>query len=233
MSTTKGAFEKDIGEDQVRIVLNITSIEVTINNAADAFVEIAKDKPLLKIETEGFEAEEIRDGFELKYDQASHSLNLHASIWFDVEMDEVSKVLNNPITFLVEGNQPDYITYFIDNINYRLEWLQFDKNKNEISTVSVTKKSYSQPIIESERQYTLAEIAKGAELLSKAIKKIDLRTGSAYVRLNTGDGEHDPILSIIAENMGYKISPLDKSTKEGLLKEGRRATHIISLQINF
>ncbi len=228
-----GAFKKDIAEGQVRIVLNISQLDVSINNNANDFIETSKDSPVLKVEIEKFQIDALEKGYALSFDSEKELLSLESNIWFDVDIDNVSNILNNPISFVIEGNEPTYITYYISNLEYKLEWLQYDKSKEEISTVSVTKRTYSQPILQLERDYSLPEIAKAAELLSKAIHKIDLRTGSAYVRLKTNDGELDPVISLMAENMGYQIEALDKKTREEFLKEGRRATHLISLQMNF
>lgn len=118
-------------------------------------------------------------------------------------------------------------------MDYKIEWLQHDKLKNEISTVSVTKRTYTQPRIEQNVNYELDEIAKSAELLKKAINRIDLRTGSAYVRLNTEDGKLDPVIMIIAEKLGYSIKILDEETISELKKRGQKATHLISLLINY
>ena len=148
-------------------------------------------------------------------------------------MSKMSNLLNNTIQFSIKGKHPNHIKYFVKKLNYKIEWLQFDKQKDSISTVSVTKKSFSQSRIESNMSYSLEEIAKSSELLSRAIKKIDLRTGSSYVRLNSEDGKLDPIMVSMAEKLGYQLEVLNEEAINDLQKRGRKATHIISLMINY
>jgi uncharacterized protein YmfQ (DUF2313 family) len=70
-------------------------------------------------------------------------------------------------------------------------------------------------------------------LLAKAIKRIDLRTGTAYVKLNTEEGKYDPVLVVIAAQLGYQVEVLDDDTISDLLKRGQKATHLISLILNY
>jgi hypothetical protein len=232
------AYNSEIKEGNVRIVFNIEEIQLAVSNTIEDFFSPENDTVTLNIDLGKLKVDGIKDeGYKLvKNDKSKDSVTFNLpqnSIWFDLGIDEVSSVLNNSVQFKVQGSYPKHVSYFIKKLDYKIEWLQYDKSKEEISTVSVTKRSFVQPRIEQNVRYSVQTIAKSAELLNKAIRRIDLRTGSAYVRLNTDDGKLDPIIISIAEKLGYEVSVLDEETVDELKKRGQKATHLISLIINF
>ena len=50
-----------------------------------------------------------------------------------------------------------------------------------------------------------------ADMIGRAVRKIDIRTSGAYVKFNTDKGRLEPLIIGIAEKLGYTIEPLDKS----------------------
>jgi len=239
MSKSEEAYKISIKKGEVRIVINIEDIDIEIENSATEFIDAKEDTMFLHLGFSDLNIEGLQaDGYELhpikKKGLKSQSLELKKdSIWFDVDIDKVSGVLNNTIQFHVEGNQPKFISYYIKKLYYKIEWLQYDKNKDSISTVSVTKKTYSQPRTEINTDYSIEEISRCAELLGRAIKKIDLRTGTAFVKLNTEEGKLDPVLITIGAQLGYQVEVLGEDTISDLLKRGQKATHLISLILNY
>ncbi|MAB66667.1 MAG: hypothetical protein CL662_07495 [Bacteroidetes bacterium] len=238
MDTNIEAYNLEIKEGKVRIVFNVQEIQLTVSNAIAEFFSPKADTVKLHIDLGDLKVDGVNnEGYDLtiniKDDEVSSFSLPQNIIWFDVDIAGVSNVLNNSVQFKVEGNYPELLSYFIKKLDYKIEWLQFDKIKKEISTVSVTKKSYAQSRIERNVQYSLETISRSAELLNKAIHRIDLRTRSAYLKLNTENGKLDPVIISIAEKLGYEISVLDEETIEELKKRGQKATHLISLVINY
>lgn len=239
MNDSDKAYTLSIKEGEVRVVIRIENIKVEEINTAKEFVSVNEDDLFLYLNFADLEIDSIReDGYKLEKptseDSNSTSLLLKKEIiWFDVDMNHMSSLLNNTVQFSVKGKHPNYLTYFIKNLTYKIEWLQYDKKKNAISTVSVTNRSFTQPRTESDINYSFEEITKCAELLSRAIKKIDLRTGSSYVRINPEDSKFNPVLVAMAEKLGYQLEVLDEDTIIDLHNRGRKATHIISLIISY
>lgn len=239
MNQKNEAYQLPIKEGNVRIVFNVGQIQVNISNSIKDFFSQKDDAVKLFVDLGDLNIKGIKkEGYDLvkkksKQNPEDSFILPDDIIWFDVDIEEVSSVLNNAVKFHIKGSYSEHLRYFIDKMDYKIEWLQHDKLKNEISTVSVTKRTYTQPRIEQNVNYELDEIAKSAELLKKAINRIDLRTGSAYVRLNTEEGKLDPVIIIIAERLGYSIKILDEETISELKKRGQKATHLISLLINY
>lgn len=239
MSDNKEAYKLSIKEGKVRIVVNIEEIDIEVTNTAEEFISAKEDSISLYLNFEDLEIKSIKEnGYELisSADKKAslNSLSLKKdSIWFDVDMSNMSSMLNNTIQFSAKGKFPNHLNYFIKKLDYKIEWLQHDKQKDSISTVSVTKRRFSQSREESDTGYSIEVISKCAGLLNRAIKKIDLRTGSSYVRINSEDGALNPVLVAMAENLGYQLEILDDESIKDLHQSGRKATHIISLMISY
>lgn len=237
MSDIKKPYQDSIDKGKVRIVVKVEDIDVEISNSAEEFISSDDDTTFLYLEFVELDIESINNkGYELNLSSsknAGDSVLNKESIWFDVDMEKVATLLNDSVQFSIKGNYPKHISYFIKKLQYKIEWLQYDEKSNKIATVSVTKKTYSQPRLERVEDYSIEDISKAATLLDKAIKKIDLRTRTAYVRLNTNDGKLDPLITIIAAKLGYQVETLSEDTISELRKQGQKATHIISLIINY
>lgn len=239
MSNYIEAYTSPIKKGEVRIVINIEAVNIENENSGVDSDSGEEDTMFLHLDFSDFGISPIPDkGFKLMSSKIRNSkYQLYElkknSIWFDIDIEKVSGVLNNDIHFHVEGSQSKFKNYYIKDLNYKIEWLQYDKNRDSISTVSVTNKNFQQAITELNIDYSIEEISKCASLLAKAIKRIDLRTGTAYVKLNTEDGKYDPVLVVMAVQLGYQVEVLDDDTISDLLKRGQKATHLISLILNY
>lgn len=238
MQPKKNAYLKSIKEGNVRIVFDIEKLDVIISNSAEDFINTDDDRAFLNINFDGLKVEQfgkVQYELELKSPRKNAEKVLVLKddiIYFDLNIEDVSKILNNEFSFSIVGENSEYISYFISKLEYKIKWLQHDSSRNNIITVSESKQTFYQPKIESDIDYSIAEIAKSAELLRKAIRKIDLRTNVTLVRLNTNDGYLDPVVRTIADRLGYNLEVLEPELIEELAKKGRRATHKISLKMN-
>ncbi len=238
-STMCEAFDKVLLDSDVRILLNIKKINVLVKNIAPDFLSLDDDQPLLVISIES--EDEIAGLHFDKYTLKVVSVNDNEvelqfkdkSIWFDINMDSVGSIWSANFDFHIEGNHPDYLNYHIQLLEYDLEWLQIDSKSSKIESVSVSNKEFKQQILADQLNYTLEEVERCSDMLGRAIKKIDIRTGSAFIRLNTDNGRLEPALKKMAENLGFELNSVDETTAWNQERRGYKASHIISLLRNY
>ncbi len=235
------ALEIPISEGKVRIQLSLDLMLCKITNSAEDFLNLKEDNPRVQFVSL---AEEVSEQMEPQYlevfvpegastDEEVRMGLKQASTWFDVNTDLVGEVWKSDFEFKVVSEYPKYLKYQIAKLNYTLQWLQKDPKNDEIRSVSISKKTFV-PTPETEGAvYTLNDVAKVSDMLGRAIKKIDLRTGAAYVRFNDENGRLDPLIKVIAEKTGYHVIQVDKETARKLEIRGDRVSHIISLARNY
>jgi len=73
-------------------------------------------------------------------------------------------------------------------------------------------------------------VVRCADMIGRAAKKIDVRTGSALVKFNTDKGRLESLIVGIAEKLGYEISALDKDTIARENEKDHSVSHVISLK---
>lgn len=237
MPYKESAYSRTIKHGNVRIVFEIEELNVIVSKTDDEEITEEDDRIYLHINAGNLKVEEFdKERYELEFLQKSNKKDKvlalkENEIWFDIDIKEVSKVLNNDFSFNVIGEQQESISYFISKFEYKIKWLQYYSANDTIITVSESKHVYNQPRIESDIEYSIAEIAKAAELLRKAVRKIDLRTNATLVRLNTDNGYLNPVLLVIADRLGYNLEPIEEELIEEMANKGRRVTHRISLKM--
>lgn len=233
------AFSAPIPQGLVRILLRIDAIVCEVENDAPDFVDPLEDHPQLLIHTVD-EVSELTDAFKEKFElelderrtkdnQIVWSLK-REGIWFDIDMDDVKKVWLTDFDFYIESEKPRYLIYYIKDVEHNVEWLQRDENSGEIRSLSNFRKKFKVPKVSEKSTYKGAEVIKCADMLSRAIRKIDLRTGSALVKFNTELGRLEPLLKGLADKLGYKIEALDKESIRSLENKGLNVSHSISLK---
>lgn len=233
------AFSAPIPDGLIRILLRIDAIICEVENDAPDFVDPLEDHPTLLINAVK-EVNELTDAFQdqfelelnqrrTKGDQIVWNLK-KGGIWFDIEMDDVKKVWLSDFDFYIESQKPRYLVYYIKDVEHNIEWLQEDEKSGEIRSLSNFKKKFKVPQVSKKSTYKGAEVLKCADMLSRAVKKIDLRTGSALVKFNTEMGRLEPLLVGLSDKLGYKIEPLDKETIRNLETKGENVSHSITLK---
>lgn len=239
MSENLAAFQQPIKDGLIRILLRIGDIECEVENDAPDFVNPVEDHPVLTVTPEA-DLKDITDAF---LDSYPLELNKRKSkgdkmvwnlpgggIWFDMKMDNVKEVWLSEFSFFIESDKPRYLAYYIHNVEHNIEWLQPDVKSGEIKSLSTFKKKFTPPPVSEKNTYSGAEILKCADMLGRAIGKIDMRTQEALVRFNTEKGNLEPMLIGMADKLGYSVKALDKEViaREG--DKGKSVSHSISLK---
>lgn len=233
------AFGKPLLDSDVRILLNVKKLNVSVKNIAPDFLSFKDDQPVLVIDIQS-EDELVSihfDKYALKVvANKKEEVGLFfedKSIWFDINMNSVGSIWSANFDFHIESEHPKYLNYHIQLLEYDLEWLQNDSKTDKIESVSVSNKEFKQKILEEELSYTLLEVERCADMLGRAIKKIDIRTGSAYIRLNTDNGRLEPALKKIALKLGFELKNVEETMAWNQERRGYKASHIISLIRNY
>ncbi len=238
MSNNLDAFKEPIESGLVRILLRINEIHCEVKNDAPDFIDPKEDQPKIKIVPEA-DIFHLTQVFQERY---SLVLNKRRSkdgiivwdlsqegIWFDIPMDKVKKVWLTDFNFYIESKSPRYLTYYILDVDHKIQWLQVDESGSIIS-LSEFRKKFTPPPISERETFTGAEILKCSDMLGRATRKIDVRTGKAMVKFNTEKGRLEPLLMGMAEKLGYVIEPLDKRTIIKEDEDGNSVSHSISLK---
>ena len=233
------AFGQPIGEKKARILIRLKHIKCKIENNAPDFISAEKDKVVLKVDF----SEDVKvSSAKLSY---SFDLNLEKVkpaeqevffslaqeyIWFDINIEEVKDVWVADLNFSIESHNPRYLAYYIKELDHQFEWLQPDIKTGEIKTMSITKKRYKIPMFSGKESFSATEVLKCADMLNRSIRKIDLRTGGAYVKFNTDKGKLEPLIIGIAEKLGYDIEPLERNVIMDMESSGERVSHSIFIK---
>lgn len=234
-------LNRDLAEGMARLYFSFEQIICEVENSAPDFVDIKKDKPILNISVQDRYGEEV-----MEFDQ-DVGLTLISSepetdtddavfeikedgIWVDMSFDNVKDVWVGNIVLDVISNFSRYLHYYVREADHTLEWFQKDEKSGEIKSLSATKKTYKPPKVTGKEEYTSQEIMRTAEMLQRAIKKIDLRVKYAYVKFNTDKGRLEPLIIGLADKLGYEVQPLDKHTIRQLEEEDISASHEIRLK---
>lgn len=239
MSNQLAAFTEPIKKGLIRILLRIDEIECDIQNDAPDFVNPMEDTPILSIFPEN-DLSAITDVFLKKYPL---KLNKRKSkqdimvwevesggIWFDMEMDHVKDVWMSEFHFFAKSEKPRYLNYYIKNVIHNIEWLQPDVQTGEIKSLSNFRKKFVPPPISGKDVFSGSEVIRCTDMLSRAIKKIDLRTKEAWVKFNTDNGRLESLITGMAAPLGYKIVSLKKEVIAEERKKGNSVSHSISLK---
>jgi hypothetical protein len=239
MSEYKKAFKEPIKDGKARILLTVQKIECEVENNAPDFVSVDKDEVKLGIEFPGdtnIDISEIGKLFELGIKKFDEEENLAVispefqGVWFDIDIDKVKDVWVADLSFSIVSKNARYLAYYIKTLDHQFEWLQPDMVSGEIKSMSVSKKKYKAPKISGKETFSSSEVIRVADMLNRAIKKIDLRTGGAYVKFNMDKGRLEPLVIGIADKLGYDIEPLPKEEIISLESSGMNASHSIYLK---
>ena len=78
--------------------------------------------------------------------------------------------------------------------------------------------------------FTKRDIEICAEMLGKAIKKIDLRSRGALTKFSTDNGRLEPIIIAMGEKLGYEIKALELDEIRNLESRDMNVSHSIKLK---
>lgn len=233
------AFDVPIESGLIRIFLRIGSVTCAIENDAPDFIKAEDDHPKLRvIPDSGISelTETFNRSLDLKINKRQSTEGKivfdveEGGIWFDIPIEDVKQVWVSEFDFHIESEKPRYLAYYIKEVDHRIEWLQQDEKSKEIRSISVHKKSFKPSPLTDKESYSGAEVIRCADMIGRAVQKIDIRTGSALVKFNTDKGRLESLIIGIADKLGYKISSLDKQTIIREHEKDHSVSHMISLK---
>lgn len=239
MSKDYEAFKLPVEEGKARILITFDVIKCEVENSAPDFISADIDEVKLKIEFPN-DSNILISEFEKSYllrtiknskqnSQISFEFN-DTAVWFDINVDQVKDVWVAALKFSIESKNSRYLAYYIKELNHQFEWLQPDLKTGEIKTMSVSKKNYIVPKFSGKESFSATEVIRCADMLNRAIRKIDLRVGGAYVKFNTDKGKLEPLINGIANELGYKIETLSKDVIASMNAQDKNVSHSIFLK---
>jgi hypothetical protein len=222
-------------------VLTIDKIECEVENNAPDFITVEKDEPTMAIDFKNtnLSIPELSSTFNLTFHRhidAEERVLLQTEfecIWFDIRMEEVKDLWVADLNFMIESEHPRYLAYYISVLDHHFEWLQSDMQTDEVKTMSLTKKKFKAPLISGKERYTASEVIRCADMISRAVRKVDLRTGGAYVKFNTDKGRLESLIVGMADKLGYSVERITQDEIEQLEAAGQRVSHSFSLKKNY
>lgn len=233
------AFITPIDDGNARILLKLQTIECEVDNSAPDFVSPEDDELFLKVQPSqevDLTIPGLDNGFPVRFkrympDGSGLMLELdQPGIWFDILIDQVKDIWIADLSFIIENKHSRYLNYYINKLDHQLEWLQPDIRTGEIRSMSISTKKFKPPKISAKVSFSSTEVIRCADMIGRAVRKIDIRTGGAYVKFNTDKGRLEPLIIGIAEKLGYIIEPLDKEEVQKMERDGFNVSHSIYLK---
>lgn len=233
------AFSDPIPDGLIRILLSVDFVKTQIRNDAPDFIDPLEDHPLLEIDPvqDMTELTSVFDkSYPLKLDNQKTKDEIvswkleQQGIWFDIPMDKVKDIWLTDFNFFIESQRPRYLFYHIEDVEHKVEWLQENQQSGEIFSLSEFKKTFTPAPLSVKDTFSGPDIIKCADMIERAIQKIDLRTKSAFVKFNTDNGRLESLIIGMAGKLGYKIKSLDKKTIVKESDNGNSVSHLISLK---
>ena len=238
MDKNSEAFKLPIKEGKARILIRFEDIKCEVENSAPDFIEPVQDEIRLKIDLprdSKINIKKFEKSFLLKIKKTKTKLSeitlefADTDVWFDINIDQVKDIWVAELNFSIESKNSRYLAYYIKELNHQFEWLQPDLQSGEVKTMSVSKKSYTVPKFSGKETFSATEVIRCADMLNRAINKIDLRVGGAYVKFNTDKGKLEPLIIGIANQLGYRIETLSVDTIAALNAQDKSVSHSIYL----
>ncbi len=233
------AFTIPIKDGYARLLLKLQFIQCQIENSAPDFINVEEDEVSLSISpAPGIKksAPTFKRAFPVDLDVCDPSGNKatfkfnQESVWFDIEINLVKEIWFSDFTFNLEGKNNRYLTYYISSLNHQIEWLQPELKTGQIQSMGVYSKKFKPYKVFIKENFSTKEVLRCADMIGRSAKKIDLRTGGAYVKFNTDGGRLEPLIIGISEKLGYIVEPLDKDTILAMEDDGKNVSHAIYLQ---
>ncbi len=233
------AFKQPIKDGMARILLKLQTIECEVENSAPDFITVEEDEVVLLIQPSqdvDVSISKLEQSFPVEFTRYLPDGNgaifklEQESIWFDIEIDQVKDIWIADLSFRLESKHGRYLAYYITSLNHQLEWLQPELRTGEIKSMSISSKKFKPPKISGKESFSATEVIRCADMIGRSVRKIDLRTGGAYVKFNTDKGRLEPLIIGIGEKLGYIIEPLDKDIILSMDTEGKSVSHAIYLK---
>jgi len=226
----------------VRLLITIPRMYCDVDNKAPDFVDPELDELRVSVVLYNSEGDLITasgkehtlsyNGYDIEKTLREYSLE-GVQIWFDLNMDKAKEAWLGSVDFVLKSDYERYLNYKVTEADYHLQWLEKDEDRNNYRSLSMTKKVYKSHLHKpqtEEHSYMHSEILEVVKRLNRAIKKVDWRTGGAYVNLKKVPEDHEALIEDIADELGFVIDRLDDELIEELSKKNKKATHMIALK---
>lgn len=233
------AFKYQIPDGLVRILIRIENVKCKVYNAApehlhpkddDIWIKIGIDHPL-NTDLDILEQKHRLEINQRRSDDEYLVLELaKQGIWFDINMEDVKDIWVSEYRYQILSANHRFLKYDILDLDHTIEWLQTDAESGEIRSLSNFTKKFSPANLALEEVYSSDDILRCADVIGKAIQKIDLRSRSALVRLHTEDGRLEKLIKEMADRLGYEFSQLEDTELDEIRRSGGDATHSIKLK---
>ena len=239
MTNEEQAFQEPIKSGNARILLRLKEVVCEVENNAPDFITVENDEVELNISLSGNQSLQVYE-FEKPYalvykgqnkdDELFRFKVKEECIWFDIRIDQIKDIWVTDLQFSISSKNSRYIAYYIKELDHEIEWLQPDMKSGEIKVMSISQKKFKPPKISGRENYSALEVIRCADMIGRAVRKIDLRTGGAYVKFNTDKGRLEPLIVGMGEKLGYKIESLTKEEVVEMESNGHSASHSIYLK---
>ena len=225
--------------NRAELHLVLSDVLLSYTNSATEFVEVFEDEIQLKINLNDAQGElvlgvEERIIGDIKKDTGKNEgrlqlVNDFKTLTIDIDTDLMMKAWMGDVTIEIENKFSAYIKYRVLSAKVHLQWFEMQGGEAEKQFLSEITKTVKPVEYSEDENYTLRDVEICAEMLGKAIRKIDLRTGGAMVKFNTDHGRLEPVIRILAQQLGYVIKQLTPDEIYELHRQDINASHSIHL----
>jgi hypothetical protein len=234
-------LKETIGQKaQAELHILLSDVLLSFSNAAAEFVDVFEDDILLKInllDDQGETILEVDDHQKVninkgagKNNERIHLINDFEAISIAIQTDDMMKAWMGDVSIEVHNRLSAYIKYHVVSAKANLQWYEMQAGKKGPQFLSEITKTVK-PLDDVENdEYSLRDVEICAEMLGKAIRRIDLRTGGAMVKFNTDHGRLEPILRTLATHLGYVLKRLNPDEIYELHRQDINASHSIRLK---
>jgi len=225
---------------KAKLEVKLSDVELSYTNTAPDFIDVYDDVIQLKLEllnecgeTVVQPEQELSATFQKNSDEDHSKIRLKNSIKpleFELTLDEIMEIWMGNYEIAVSNKYESYISYKPISAELELHWFQWRDVDSEYHFLSETKKNYNPKHDNNKEVYSIRDIEICAEMIGKAIQKIDLRTRGAVTKFNTDNGRLEPIIISIGDKLGYEIKALELVEIRQFALREMKVSHSITLK---
>ncbi len=218
----------------------LSDVLLSYSNSAAEFVDVLEDELQLKINLQDDQGDIIQELDQRlkgsinkgagKTDDRIKLKNDFEAVVIEIETDQMMKAWMGDVSLEIENKRSSYIKYRVISAKANLQWFEMQNDRDFKQFLSEITKTVKPVDNNDVQDYSLREVEICGEMLAKAIRKIDLRTGGAMVKFNTDHGRLEPVLQTLAHHLGYVLTKLSPEEIYDLHQQDINASHSIRLR---